>query len=146
MLSAVRNTPTLCPVSLTHAPHLVPAPAASALHVQMLAELAISLRDDLRPHMPELLPRLVALFVDAERTGNFEMVKPGLEVLEVRLCRAVLARMLYSVLCGLLPCLHGLLFGAVWCCHFPLLQVCQESWHALAVGLNNHLTTLSDVP
>jgi hypothetical protein len=50
----------------------------------MLAELAISLRDDLRPHMPELLPRLVALFVDAERTGNFEMVKPGLEALEVR--------------------------------------------------------------
>lgn len=49
----------------------------------MLAELAISLRDDLRPHMPELLPRLVALFVDAERTGNFEMVKPGLEALEV---------------------------------------------------------------
>lgn len=51
--------------------------------LQMLAELAISLRDDLRPHMPELLPRLVALFVEAERTGNFEMVKPGLEALEV---------------------------------------------------------------
>jgi FKBP12-rapamycin complex-associated protein len=49
----------------------------------MLAELAFSLRDDLRPHMPELLPRLVALFVDAERTGNYEMVKPGLEALEV---------------------------------------------------------------
>jgi hypothetical protein len=52
----------------------------------MLAELAFSLRDDLRPHMPELLPRLVALFVDAERTGNYEMVKPGLEALEVNFC------------------------------------------------------------
>lgn len=48
----------------------------------MLAELAISLRDDLRPHIPELLPRLVALFVDAERNCSFDMVKPGLMALE----------------------------------------------------------------
>lgn len=52
--------------------------------MQMLAELAISLRDDLRPHIPELLPRLVALFVDAERNSSFDMVKPTLQALEVR--------------------------------------------------------------
>jgi hypothetical protein len=51
---------------------------------QLLAELAFSLRDDLRPHVPELLPRLVALFVDAERNSSFDMVKPALEALEVR--------------------------------------------------------------
>ncbi len=49
----------------------------------MLAELALSLRDDLRPHVPELLPRMVALFVDAERNATFEMVKPALGALEV---------------------------------------------------------------
>jgi hypothetical protein len=49
----------------------------------MLAELAISLRDDLRPHIPELLPRLVALFVEAERNSSFDMVKPALAALEV---------------------------------------------------------------
>jgi FKBP12-rapamycin complex-associated protein len=49
----------------------------------LLAELAFSLRDDLRPHVPELLPRLVALFVDAERNSSFDMVKPALEALEV---------------------------------------------------------------
>jgi hypothetical protein len=70
----------------------------------MLAELAISLRDDLRPHMPELLPRLVALFVDAERTGNFEMVKPGLEALEVRLCCAVRYVASCSLRCGMVCC------------------------------------------
>lgn len=49
----------------------------------MLAELAVSLRDDLRPHMPDLLPRLVALFVDAERTANYDMIDEGLGALEV---------------------------------------------------------------
>lgn len=48
----------------------------------MLAELAISLRDDLRPYIPELLPRLVALFVDAERNSTFDMVRPALVALE----------------------------------------------------------------
>eukprot|EP00879_Flechtneria_rotunda_P007003 GHRR01007352.1.p1 GENE.GHRR01007352.1~~GHRR01007352.1.p1 ORF type:complete len:2075 (+),score=775.15 GHRR01007352.1:2-6226(+) len=52
------------------------------LCLSMLAELAVSLRDDLRPHIPELLPRLVALFVDAERNSNFEMIKPALYALE----------------------------------------------------------------
>eukprot|EP00878_Enallax_costatus_P008272 GHUV01008648.1.p1 GENE.GHUV01008648.1~~GHUV01008648.1.p1 ORF type:complete len:2405 (+),score=620.50 GHUV01008648.1:939-7217(+) len=50
--------------------------------LQMLAELAISLRDDLRPYIPELLPRLVALFVDAERNSTFDMVRPALIALE----------------------------------------------------------------
>jgi hypothetical protein len=34
--------------------------------------------------VPELLPRLVALFVDAERNSSFDMVKPALQALEVR--------------------------------------------------------------
>ncbi|KIY92187.1 hypothetical protein MNEG_15776 [Monoraphidium neglectum] len=50
--------------------------------LQLLAELALSLRDDLRPHVPELLPRFVGLFVEAERTGVFDMVRPALGALE----------------------------------------------------------------
>jgi FKBP12-rapamycin complex-associated protein len=48
----------------------------------LLAELALSLRDDLRPHVPELLPRFVGLFADAERSGVYEMVRPALGALE----------------------------------------------------------------
>jgi FKBP12-rapamycin complex-associated protein len=58
--------------------------------LQLLAELALSLRDDLRPHVPELLPRFVGLFVETERSGVFDMVRPALGALEVR--HAVLAR------------------------------------------------------
>jgi hypothetical protein len=36
---------------------------------------AEKLRDDFRQYMPDLLPRLVALFTDAERTGDFSMVR-----------------------------------------------------------------------
>lgn len=53
--------------------------------LQLLAELALSLRDDLRPHVPELLPRFVGLFVEAERSGVFDMVRPALSALEVSL-------------------------------------------------------------
>lgn len=50
--------------------------------LQLLAELSLALRDDLRPHVPELLPRFVGLFVEAERTGQFDMVRPTLSALE----------------------------------------------------------------
>ncbi len=32
--------------------------------------------------MPELLPRFVGIFVDAERSGAFDMVRPALMALE----------------------------------------------------------------
>lgn len=102
-----QNTPTMFPDPLTPCP---PPPPPVLLPVQMLAELAISLRDDLRPHMPELLPRLVALFVDAERTGNFEMVKPGLEALEVQWLPCA------ALCCAALSAWSGVvLFGAAMC-------------------------------
>ncbi len=50
---------------------------------QLLAELSLALSDDFRAYIPELLPRFVGLFVDAERTGNFAMVRPALTALEV---------------------------------------------------------------
>ena len=40
------------------------------------------LRDDLRPHIPELLPRFVGLLIEAERTCSYDMVKPALAALE----------------------------------------------------------------
>lgn len=43
---------------------------------------AASLRDDIRSYLPELLPRFVSLFGTAERSGSWEMVRPGLDTLE----------------------------------------------------------------
>jgi hypothetical protein len=74
---------------------------------QLLAELALSLRDDLRPYVPDLLPRFVALLVEAERTCCYDMVRPALAALEVR------GRRWYCVLGGG-GAGGGLCLGAEW--------------------------------
>ncbi len=43
---------------------------------------AASLRDDIRSYLPELLPRFVSLFGDAERSRQWGMIKPALDTLE----------------------------------------------------------------
>ena len=43
---------------------------------------AVSLRDDVRLYLPELLPKFTKLFEDAERSGKYEMVPPALRALE----------------------------------------------------------------
>lgn len=43
---------------------------------------AVSLRDDLRAYLPEILPRFTSLFQEAEREGNYQMVQPALDALE----------------------------------------------------------------
>lgn len=35
---------------------------------------AVSLRDDFRAYLPELLPRFIGLFGEAERSGNYDQV------------------------------------------------------------------------
>ncbi len=35
---------------------------------------AVSLRDDFRAYLPELLPRFIGLFAEAERSGNYDQV------------------------------------------------------------------------
>eukprot|EP00798_Chlamydomonas_sp_ICE-L_P022753 gene22753-29921_t len=48
----------------------------------LLAELSISLKDDFKPYIPELLPKFVNLFSESDRCGAYEMVKPALATLE----------------------------------------------------------------
>ncbi len=36
--------------------------------------IAVCLRDDFRAYLPELLPRFIGLFAEAERSGNFDQV------------------------------------------------------------------------
>ncbi len=36
--------------------------------------IAVSLRDDFRAYLPELLPRFIGLFAEAERSGNYDQV------------------------------------------------------------------------
>ena len=43
---------------------------------------AVALRDDMRAYLPDLLPRFVALFGEAERSGVYDMVRPALGALE----------------------------------------------------------------
>lgn len=43
---------------------------------------AVSLRDDLRVYLPEILPRFTSLFQEAEREGSYQMVQPALDALE----------------------------------------------------------------
>jgi serine/threonine-protein kinase mTOR len=47
----------------------------------LFASAAETLRDDFRNHMPELLPKLVSLFTQSERTGDYSMVRPALAAL-----------------------------------------------------------------
>ena len=46
--------------------------------LKLLATLGATLRDDFRHHIPDLLPRFVSLFTEAERTGDYSMVIYGL--------------------------------------------------------------------
>ena len=43
---------------------------------------AVSLRDDFRAYLPELLPRFIGLFAEAERSGNYDQVPAALHALE----------------------------------------------------------------
>lgn len=82
-------------------------PRVTRCCLALLAELALSLRDDLRPHVPELLPRFVALFAEAERGGAYEMARPALAALEA------LGAALEAHLHLLLPALMRLVSPAV---------------------------------
>lgn len=42
----------------------------------------MSLRDDMKEYLPEILPKFVALFQEAEREGSYQMVEPALDALE----------------------------------------------------------------
>ena len=42
----------------------------------------VALRDDMRTYLPNLLPKFVALFGEAERGGGYELVRPALACLE----------------------------------------------------------------
>ena len=43
---------------------------------------AVSLRDDFRAYLPELLPRFIGLFAEAERSGSYDQVPAALHALE----------------------------------------------------------------
>jgi hypothetical protein len=43
-------------------------------HSRHLLCTAVSLRDDFRAYLPELLPRFIGLFAEAERSGNYDQV------------------------------------------------------------------------
>lgn len=49
--------------------------------LHLLAELAQTLRDDFHPYMPELLPKFVALFDEAQRIPDYTLIGPALEAL-----------------------------------------------------------------
>lgn len=48
----------------------------------MLSWCAVSLRDDLRAYLPEVLPKFTSLFQEAERENSYQMVQPALDALE----------------------------------------------------------------
>ncbi|DBA66640.1 TPA: hypothetical protein ACH3X2_002209 [Trebouxia sp. C0005] len=50
--------------------------------LRLLSELSVSLRDDFRAYLPELLPRFIGLFAEAERSGNYDQVPAALHALE----------------------------------------------------------------
>uniref|UniRef100_A0A7R9YR22 Serine/threonine-protein kinase TOR n=1 Tax=Chlamydomonas euryale TaxID=1486919 RepID=A0A7R9YR22_9CHLO len=56
--------------------------SSTRICLQLLAELSISLRDDFRGHVSELLPKFMSLLADAERTCSYDMVRPSLICLE----------------------------------------------------------------
>uniref|UniRef100_A0A7S1SYY6 Serine/threonine-protein kinase TOR n=1 Tax=Tetraselmis chuii TaxID=63592 RepID=A0A7S1SYY6_9CHLO len=57
-------------------PHLL-------MHIlKLLAELSNVLRDDFRAYLPELLPKFIALFSEAERANQYTAVFPALQALE----------------------------------------------------------------
>lgn len=55
------------------------------MHIlKLLAELSNVLSDDFRAYLPELLPKFIALFSEAERSSQYTAVFPALSTLEVR--------------------------------------------------------------
>lgn len=77
------------------------------------------MREDLRPHLPELLLKFAQLFQEAERDGNYEMVQPALTALEA------LGPSLEDHLQLLLPALMRLIpAGNISCvCHLRFLCI-----------------------
>ena len=41
----------------------------------------VALRDDMRAHVPDLLPLYIAVLADAERSGVYDLVPPTLETM-----------------------------------------------------------------
>ena len=50
--------------------------------LRLCEELAVALHDDFRAHLPDLLPRMIAVLAEAERSGNFSAVPSVLHALE----------------------------------------------------------------
>ena len=50
--------------------------------LRLLAEISASLKEDFKVYVPELLPRFSQIFSDAERLGNYDLIKPVLSCLE----------------------------------------------------------------
>ncbi|GIL87381.1 hypothetical protein Vretimale_1690 [Volvox reticuliferus] len=48
----------------------------------LIGDLGIALRDDIRQYVHELLPKFVAVFGEAERSGSWDLVRPALGALE----------------------------------------------------------------
>ena len=42
--------------------------------LNLCGHVAVCLRDDFRSYLPELLPRFIGLFAEAERSGNYDQV------------------------------------------------------------------------
>lgn len=68
-------------IALVHE-YWVPSPKIMHPILTLLAEISLAVPDDFRAYVPELLPKFVSVFVEGERTGQCEMVKPALETLE----------------------------------------------------------------
>lgn len=57
------------------------SPVMQPYLLTLLGELSHTLQDDFHTYMPDLLPMFVAVFNDAERTGDFQMIKPALDAI-----------------------------------------------------------------
>ena len=68
----------------TFLPHASPISQqiVQLLRVNSRCACAVALRDDMRSYLPGLLPKFVALFGEAERSGGYELVRPALACLE----------------------------------------------------------------
>ena len=54
--------------------------------LRLCEELATALHDEFRAHLPDLLPRMIAVLSDSERSGNFSAVPSVLHALEAFGC------------------------------------------------------------
>ncbi|EFJ44271.1 target of rapamycin, growth-regulatory PI3K-like protein kinase [Volvox carteri f. nagariensis] len=57
-------------------------PTSPRTCLALIADLGVALRDDIRWYVPELLPKFVAVFGEAERSGSWDLVRPALGALE----------------------------------------------------------------